>query len=69
MTATSPDDSLTLVVGCVQDQQHTVRETLPSLMSAAVYADKLIIVTREADTLLELPGFSETASHFSGFMD
>jgi hypothetical protein len=51
--ATVPD--MHLVVGCLQQQQATVRETLRSLMPAALYADKLTIVTFEADTLAE-PG-------------
>ncbi len=46
-----------------------MRESLPSLMSAAVYADKLTVVTFEADTLVELADFHPIVRAFGGFFD
>lgn len=45
---------LEILIGCVPDQQDTIRKTIPGIGAAALYADKLSIVTREADTLTEL---------------
>ena len=58
-----------IVVGCLQDQQATVRQTVPTLMSAALYADKLTIVTFEDDTLPELREWSEISTQFGDFLD
>lgn len=66
---TGGDDDLTLVLGCLSDQQATVAETLPGLMSAAVYAGKLTVVAFEADTLIELPDYHTISAEFGEFFD
>jgi hypothetical protein len=58
------DSPLTIVLGCVGDQQDSIRETLPCLMSAATLADELIVVCPEADTLVELSGFWQVEQDF-----
>ncbi|WP_461165356.1 hypothetical protein [Arthrobacter sp. R4-81] len=60
---------LKMVIGCLQDQRPTVKETIPTLMSAAVYADELVVVCREADTLMELNDWYPILDDFQEFME
>lgn len=45
---------LEIVIGCVPDQQESILKTVPGLGAAALYADRVTVITREADTLVEL---------------
>lgn len=60
---------LRIILGCLQHQQATVKATVPTLMSAAVFADSVLVVTPEADTLIELNEYFEVADAFRGFFD
>jgi len=58
---------LHVVIGCLSDQKCTVQDTIPCLMSAALYADKITVVCQESDTLLELSDFFEIENTFRDF--
>jgi hypothetical protein len=60
---------LRVILGCLQHQQATVKATVPTLMSAAVFADSVLVVTPEADTLVELSEYFEVTDAFQGFFD
>lgn len=68
-TTTGQADGLRIILGCVPDQATTVRTTLPCLMSAAVYADELVVISRETDIFMELPDWFEISGAFEGFME
>jgi len=55
-----------IVIGVMEDQQGTSRETAPHLLPAILYSDHVTVVTAEDDTLIELADFHDILAEFGG---
>lgn len=55
---------LEIVIGCVDEQGESLKETIPSLMSSLLFADKVTIIADEADTIIELGDYYDVEAIF-----
>lgn len=61
--------NLEMVIGCVDKQESNIKETVPSLMPALLFADKVTIIADEADTIIELRDYHDIKQIFQDSVD